>query len=203
VSIIVVGLVIKTNPSLATTDVLYVGSAYTSSESARLPLQVYGETKNWEERFSLSYMTAGEMQQKIVAITGFLHRDFDTYADVLGRWDPRSGTRTADRPSLVSFLFIKKISRSVADAVIEREVFLDPDERVVFRNTDFSRSPTDSEIESAISVIYQNWLQLPIDADILDSLSQDFRSKEHQAGFIEAYTTLIEVLLQHGAIYYY
>ena len=205
VSLSLIGFTVVAKRSFADPAATFVGQRSWKS----FPLSAsdyksgYRKTSNINERLSLSYMTAGEMQQKVVSITGFFHRDFDTFADVLGRWDPRSGTRTADRPSLVSFLFIKKISRGVAESVLEREVFLDPGERIVFKNADLERSPTDTELDGAISEMYQNWLRLPIDSDILLVLSQDFRSCEYKSGYIEAYISLVEALLQHGANYYY
>lgn len=153
--------------------------------------------------FALSYMTAAEMKQKVRNITGFLHSDFDTFADVLGRWDPRSGTRTADRPSLVSFLFLKRIGANVASAVLKREVFLDPEERTVFRHTDFAVSPTDDELVNVISGLYENWLATPLDGETQQELNAEFRTRENESGQIAAYQWLVEILMQHGGLYYY
>lgn len=152
---------------------------------------------------ALSYMTAPEMKQKVRNVTGFLHSDFDTFADVLGRWDPQSGTRTADRPSLVSFLFLKRIGANVATAVMKRETFLDPEERTVFRHTDFASSPNDNELANVIIGLYENWLSTPIDNESLQELSDEFRARENDSGQIAAYQWLVEILMQHGGLYYY
>lgn len=179
-------------------DIRFVGNAETVGfETAEFT------SLRHSEHFALSYMTAAEMKQKVRAVTGFLHSDFDTFADVLGRWDPRSGTRTSDRPSLVSFLFIKRISANVAQAVLKREVFLDPEERTVFRHTDFSASPTDDELANVVTGLFESWLTTAIDAESLQELTDEFRLQENTAGQIAAYQWLVETLMQHGGLYYY
>src|SRR4051794_9246925 len=80
-------------------------------------------SRRWDA--SLTYMTAPEMQTTIAALTGYAHPAFDRYADVLGRYDPATGRRTTDRPSLLGVLFMQQIAASVAADVVEREAFLD------------------------------------------------------------------------------
>jgi hypothetical protein len=149
-----------------------------------------------------AYMTALEMQSTVALLTGFLHPDFETFASSLGTIDSVTGRRTTDRPSLVAVLFFRRVSAEIAAAVVERESFVDDDERIVFGGVDLGRSPTDSELQNFLARIYEGWLGIAIGQDNLTLLAGLYRQRERTAKSTAAYQTLVEVLLQHGSIYY-
>ena len=149
-----------------------------------------------------SYMTAQEMQSTVALLTGFLHPDFETFASSLGTIDGQTGSRTTDRPSLVAVLFFRRVAADIAAAVIERETFVDDEERIVFGGVELSRSPTDGELNSLIQRTYEAWLGSAVGQANLVLINGLFRQRERSATTIAAYQSLVEVLLQHGGIYY-
>jgi hypothetical protein len=152
---------------------------------------------------SLTYMTADEMQSKVVSLTGFLHPAFDAYADVLGRYDSRTGLRTNDRPSLISVFFMQNITMAIADSVVEREIFLDDSERIVFSGADLLTSPDDSKLTTAIDGLFVRWLGSSASPEALVQLQIGFRRTEAANNVPAAYKWLLSMLLRHGGLYYY
>lgn len=149
------------------------------------------------------YMTAAEMKSKVRSLTGYLHPAFDTYADVLGRYDPRTGQRTNDRPTLVTVFFMQKIADAVAEAVVAREIFLDDQERIVFQGVDLTASPTDDELTRLVERLYARWLNAPVGAAALSPLIAGFRADEQAGGVEAAYRGLTALMIRHGGLYYY
>lgn len=152
---------------------------------------------------SYTYMTASEMQSRVLSLTGFYHPAFEVYADVLGRFDPNTGLRTTDRPSLLSVLFMQQISSSVGQRVIEREIFLDDAERIVFSGIDLTTSPDDVNLNECINGLIFNWLGVTASETALSALRQGFRAAEAQGSPGAGYEWLLAMLLNHGGLYYY
>ncbi len=152
---------------------------------------------------SYSYMTASEMQSKIASLTGFVHTSFDTFADAIGRFDPKTGLRTNDHPSLVSILFMQKISASIAEAVVEREIFLDDDERIVFSKVDLIASPNDFVIKDFVQTMLIRWLGEESSAASVGRLINGYRVVEKSKTPTDAYKWLLSMLIRHGGLYYY
>lgn len=155
------------------------------------------------ETVAFTYMTADEMRSKVASLTGFDHAAFELYADVLGRYDPVTGLRTNDRPTLISVLFIQKVAGQVADAVLERELFLDDEERIVFRGIDLAASPEDDALSTFLASLHGAWLGLPPSGTTLNALSAAFREAEGAQGPAAAYRGVVASLLEHGGLYYY
>jgi hypothetical protein len=152
---------------------------------------------------TVTYMTASEMQAEVAGITGYAHPAFDKYADVLGKYDPATGARTTDKPTLLAILFMQQIALSVADYVIEREMFLDDDERVVFAHVDLATSPADAALDTFLDALHTRWLDLPVGPQTLAVLHGQFRQIEAAHGTPAAYGRVLALLLQHGGLYYY
>ena len=150
-----------------------------------------------------TYMTAAEMQATIAGLTGFSHPAFDRYADVLGKFDPATGRRTSDRPSLVSVLFMQQIALSIADSVVEREMFLDDDERLVFSHVDLATTPDDATLQTFVDALHTRWLGLPAGAPTMAIMTRNFRAVEQAKGVPAAYGRVLALLLQHGGLYFY
>ena len=155
------------------------------------------------ENAGLSYMTAEEMQAKVFRLTGFQHPAFDQFADVLGRYDPATGLRTVDRPTLVSVLFMQKVAGQVADMVLERETFLSDDERVVFVGVDLAQSPDDAALAAFIARLATRWLAWPLGDASAAQMAAVFRRAEPDRGTPAAYRDVIASCLEHGGLYYY
>ena len=128
---------------------------------------------------------------------------FDKYADVLGKYDPATGARTTDKPSLLAILFMQQIALSVADYVLEREMFLDDGERVVFGHVDLSTSPAEGALDTFLDALHTRWLGWPVGAQTLAVLHGQFRQLETAQGTPAAYGRVLALLLQHGGLYYY
>lgn len=152
---------------------------------------------------SFAYMTAYEMQSTIAALTGFLHPAFELFADVLGRDDPVTGRRTTDRPSLAGVLFMKQVAMQIAAYVIEREAFLEDDERIVFGGVNLETSPSDAVLDSTIDLLHARWLGTLPYPESARLLREGFRAAESSSGTPAAYAVLVALLLQHGALYFY
>jgi len=152
---------------------------------------------------AFTYMTADEMRSKVASLTGFDHAAFELYADVLGRYDPVTGLRTNDRPTLISVLFIQKVAGQVADAVLERELFLDDEERIVFRGIDLAASPDDDAMVAFLASLHGAWLGLPLSSTTANALAAAFRESEGASGTAAAYRGVVASLLEHGGLYYY
>jgi hypothetical protein len=150
-----------------------------------------------------TYMTAFEMQSTVVSLTGFLHPAFEAYADVLGRFDPVTGLRTNDRPSLISVFFMQKIAGALASAVIERELFLDDEERIVFQCVDLEAEPDDAALASLVDAMHTRWLGSPADAETVSELIAGFRGASAARGPTAGYEWLVSMLVRHGGLYYY
>ena len=165
-----------------------------------------GETpvnQSTEFELSFAYMTASEMQSKVRSLTGYLHPAFDIYADVLGRFDPRTGLRTNDRPSLVTIFFMQKIADTLATAVIEREIFLDDAERIVYQGVDLAVSPSEGGLASLIESLYGRWIGQACGPLALAEIEAGFRREEGTGGPVGAYRWLTGMMIRHGGLYYY
>ena len=150
-----------------------------------------------------TYMTAMEMQSRVAGLTGFSHPAFASYADVLGKYDPLTGRRTADRPSLVAVLFMQQIAESVASNVVEREEFLDDSERYVFNGVDLAASPSSEALRAFVAGLHTSWLGQAPGATTLRILTDNFRGVENTKGPAAAYGQVLSLLLQHGGLYFY
>ena len=155
------------------------------------------------EAAPLTFMTAKEMQASVIGLTGFFHPAFDSFADVLGKFDQTTGQRTVDRPSLVGALLMQQIGTSIAACVVERELFLSDDERIVFTGIDLAASPSDEQLASFLSDLHQRWTAMVPGSESLAVLKNRFRSVEAATGTPDAYGGVVALLLQHGAVYYY
>jgi hypothetical protein len=169
-----------------------------SSDHGGAPLEMSRELEA-----ATTYMTAAEMQETIAGLTGFSHPAFERYADVIGRYDPVTGRRTADRPSLVSVLFMQQIALSIADFVVEREMFLDDDERLVFSRIDLAASPDDAALQTFVDALHTRWLGQPPGAPTMAVMTRNFRAVETAQGVPAAYGRVLALLLQHGGLYFY
>jgi hypothetical protein len=150
-----------------------------------------------------TFMVAAEMKAKVASLTGYEHPAFDHYADVLGKYDPVSGRRTVERPSLVGVFFMRQIAASLATVVVRRERFLDDGERLVFGGVDLDASPSDDGLARALGDIYERWLGATPSADAAATLATQFRAAEARGGVGAAYEHILGVFLQHGGLYYY
>lgn len=154
-------------------------------------------------RIATTYMTAEEIQTTVAALTGYLHPAFIQFSDVLGRFDPLTGRRTTDQPSLISVLFMKMIATQIAAYVVERELFLDDAERIVFNSLNLDSSPPDSDLDGFIQSLHARWLVEAPGPRTIQILHDEFRKEEGEKGPAAGYAAVVAVLLQHGALYYY
>lgn len=183
----------------AAEDALNMQPRFVGLESDDVPLN-----QSIQPEMLYSYMTASEMQSKVRSLTGYIHPAFIVYADVLGRYDSTTGLRTNDRPSLITVFFIQKIADSVATAVLQRELFLDDDERIVFKGVDLSVTPSNQDLENVIVGLNERWLGQTPGTVTMTQLEAGFRQVEQAAGdSVAAYTWLTGMMIRHGGLYYY
>jgi hypothetical protein len=152
----------------------------------------------------LSYMTAEQMAEKIVFLTGFYQPGFEEFASIIGRYDPATGVRTTDRPTIMSTMVIQGLTREVGASVVEREIFLGESDRVVFRGINLEESPPDERLAHISADICTLWLTFDCPPEIQSRLAADFRATELQpGGLMNAWKQLVSSLLQIGTLYYF
>ena len=157
----------------------------------------------------LGFMTAAEMKDRLASITGYEHPAFDLFADVIGRYDPTSGARTNDRPTLVTILFLKRIASEIAAAVLAREAFLDDAERIDFRGVDFAAAVDDASLDLIDRSFFSAWLGYEAGTEELASLRAAFHAAyavtagDDTEKNVAGYTALLALALQNGGLYYY
>lgn len=141
------------------------------------------------------FMTADEMRQRVAELTGYNHQGFYAFADALGRFDPISGARTNDRPTLITVLILRRISSEIADAVVDRERFLDDGERLVFRGIDLDQAPDEAQTDALAAELFKSWLGY----ELLPHEAVLFREARQNGG----YKAILELMLQNAALFYY
>jgi len=178
----------------------------TSNHGGRPGLPVFvgrtGPSDLLTSSFIYSYMTAEQMQARITALTGYEHPDFITFGDILGRNDPASGTRTNTEPSVLSILMLLKIATDIATMVVEREIFLGDQGRMVFAGIDLERAPEGEALSNFLSELYQRWLNTPLSRLSLRLYLDRFNSTLATSGPTAAYQSVLALLLEHGGLFY-
>ncbi len=153
---------------------------------------------------TLSYMRADQMAQKVRSLTGFYETGFDEFAFILGTIDPKTGTLTNDRPTVVSVIVLEKLTAEVANAVLEREIFLDDADRVVFTGFDLSVSPDEKALQAELDRLCLAFFAQTCAPVSSLAWREDFRATEKSSGgSMKAWTQLLGKLLQDGTLYYY
>jgi hypothetical protein len=153
--------------------------------------------------FALSYMTSDQMAEKIRYLTGFYHPGYEEFGSIIGKLDPNTGVRTNDRPTVLSVLIVERLVSEVAASVIEREAFLDNEDRIVFPGIDLEHSPTPEVLARFIGETCPNWVARTCPDTVQESLITDFRQVETSAGVSAAWGGVIANLMENGALYYY
>ncbi len=151
---------------------------------------------------SLSYLTAEEMAEKIRAMTGFYQAGFEEFGSIIGQWDPVTGTRTNDQPTIMSVMVVGQLVSDVAQSVYDREIFLDEADRVVFVGLDLGMTPDDDTLAFFSQNLCREWLGISCQAEMERMLIEDFRAAEAQS-LESAWVGLIGEFLQTGTIYFY
>lgn len=152
-----------------------------------------------------SYMTAEQMQAKVTSLTGYEHPAFEEFAAILGHVDPTTSMRTSDRPTLLSVLVLQHISADLADAIIAREAFIDPQERIVFVEIDLSSILIGLQLEEFLRRLFMSWLGQALEGKALQDFLEVHAAAVKQTGGLvptAGYRAVLALLLQHGGLYY-
>ncbi len=152
---------------------------------------------------NLTYMTAEQMAGKLRAITGYWHPGFIESNKIIGTNDPATGYRTNDRPTIFSVSLIEELLRDVAERVVLREKFIDPEMRVVFGTMNLSSAPSDEALDKLIESLCLNSFLLECPADVASDIKGFFRSQQALGDLDQAYANLLVNIFQIGAIFYY
>lgn len=151
----------------------------------------------------LRYLTAEQMREKFISLTGYDHPGFKEFASIIGAYSPANGRLTNDRPTVLSVTILGKLVGELARRVVARERFLDREYRVVFANFDLDHSPEIADLIELIQQICSDAFYLNCPEPIQQSLITSFRSIEQDKGLDQALVGLLSYIYQIGAVYYY
>lgn len=160
-----------------------------------------GPSLGEERPRTLIYMTADQMASKLRSLTGFYQPRFADFARIIGTFDPLIGARTNDRPTVVTVLLMEDLVSEIAVSVVAREIFLEPEDRLVFQGIDLSREPSEEELRRLSQDLCEEWLAQSCPVAMEDSLLEEFQAQA-ETDLLRAWQGYLSVFLQNGSLYY-
>lgn len=150
---------------------------------------------------SLIYMTAEQMAVKVRSLTGFYQPGFEDFSRIIGTFDPKVGNRTNDRPTALTVLILEGLLSEVASNVVAREIFLDENDRMVFKDIELDRMPEAEELKDLTRRLCLQSLFKSCPAGMEEDLAAEFMAIAH-LDLTKAWTAYLGLFLQNGALYY-
>ena len=145
------------------------------------------------------YCLATEMAEIVSSLTGFYHPGFKTFEDVLGREIPETGSRSVSRPSVLSFLCLRRIAWDTALAVCEREGFCLPEERLVFKLFSPSSLDVSEDVEwQQRSLLWQDAFLSP-----MEQSEKNATQRVSNLDMRDQRKIFLANVLSHGGLYTY
>ena len=147
---------------------------------------------------SLSYMTAEQMAAKVQTLTGFYQSGFEDFKRIIGTYDPVTGSRTNDKPTVLGVLILDRLFSEVANNVVAREIFLDKSDRIVFRDIDLSQPPNAESLGPLTRQLCLDWFAMSCPPELASILY----GADLQAGKTLSWEIYLSTFLQNGSLYY-
>ena len=152
---------------------------------------------------NMEFMTAKEMQAKVLKLTGIKFKEFLKEESILGKIDTEKRTRSNNKPNLGVINFFKKHAKEFAKATMKREDFLYKDQRLLFTDLDTSQSKNQKEWTKVLINLHQKWLSYPPNSETIKMIAPELVRIDKEVGTYQAYTALITLMIQNLSLYYY